>query len=147
MIIDQVVDVVDHLYHLGLEGWVGLKVCQGAHELFDRLLVQRKLSRIVSQGAEDFPILLHLHLSTENFQPDVMVLDLEVELIAFLLSVDDLGHRIALRLEQVCDKPIIEILLERLELLLFLFFTKICTRFVQLDVFAELLEKLQQIIL
>ena len=41
-----------------------------------------------------------------------MVLDLEVELIAFFLSVDDLGHRIALRLEQVCDKPIIEILLE-----------------------------------
>ena len=76
-----------------------------------------------------------------------MVLDLNVELIAFLFSIDDLGYLIALGFEQVCDKPIIETLLERLKLLRFLLFTKISTRFVQLDIFAELLEKLKQVIL
>ena len=101
MVINQVVDVVNHLYHLGLECWIRLKICQGAHKLFASLLVQRKLSGIISQCTEDFSILLHFPLSTENFQPDVMVLDLEVELIAFLLSVDDLGYLIALSFEQV----------------------------------------------
>ena len=76
VVINQVVDVINHLYHLRLECWIRLKVCQGAHKLFARLLVQSKLSRLVSQCTKYFPILLHLSLSTENFQPDVMVFDL-----------------------------------------------------------------------
>ena len=75
-----------------------------------------------------------------------MVLDLDVELITFLFSVDDLSYLIALSFEQVSDKSIIETLFERLKLLRFLLFTKASTRFVQLNIFTELLEKLKQVI-
>ena len=115
-------------------------------DLLSELVIKLELTIWAHKLIENLSVLVDLPLGREDFHANDLILDGDLELFAFLLSVDDLTELEGTFFEQVLHEAVVELLLDFLEQGRPVRLLHGLASPVQLYVFAELLEQLQHVL-